>query len=172
MSKRPRDPVQSCIGIGSNLNNPRQQVMAAIERLDELPGCQVLRRSSLYRSAPFGPVKQDDFINAVVVLETTVPADSLLARLKEMERIQGRVASAERWGPRVIDLDILLYGNETIELPGLTIPHPDIALRNFVLLPLREIAPDLVIPGLGPVNTIVVDELVPAIRRINEADNV
>lgn len=166
MSRRSRDPVQACIGIGSNLNDPRQQVVTAIERLDQLPGCQVLRRSSLYRSAPFGPVKQDDYINAVVMLETTVPADSLLARLKEMERIQGRVARAERWGPRVIDLDILLYGNETIDRPGLTIPHPGIASRNFVLLPLRELAPDLVIPGLGPLAELAVDEQVPAIQRI------
>jgi 2-amino-4-hydroxy-6-hydroxymethyldihydropteridine diphosphokinase len=166
MSKRPRDPVQACIGVGSNLNDPRQQVMTAIERLDQLPGCQVLRRSSLYRSAPFGPVKQDDFINAVVLLETTVPADSLLARLKEMERIQGRVVRAERWGPRVIDLDILLYGSETIDRPGLTIPHPGIAVRNFVLLPLLEIAPDAVIPGLGPIAELPIDEQVPALQRI------
>lgn len=167
MNERREATVQACIGIGSNLNNPRQQVMAAIERLDKLPGCQVLRRSSLYRSAPFGPVKQDDFINAVVVLETTVPADSLLVRLKEMERTQGRVARAERWGPRVIDLDILLYGSEPIDLPGLTIPHPGIASRNFVLLPLREIAPDLVIPGLGPLDELAVNEQAPAIQRIS-----
>ncbi len=166
MSERCQGTLLACIGIGSNLNNPRQQVIDAIERLDELPGCQLLRRSSLYRSAPFGPVKQDDFINAVVVLETTVPADSLLACLKEMERIQGRVACAERWGPRVIDLDILLYGNQTIDLPGLTIPHPGIAFRNFVLLPLQEVAPDTFIPGLGPVAKLAIDEQVPAIQRI------
>ncbi|MDH4124802.1 MAG: 2-amino-4-hydroxy-6-hydroxymethyldihydropteridine diphosphokinase [Gammaproteobacteria bacterium] len=169
MSRGLRNPVQACIGLGSNLNDPQQQVMTAIERLDALPGCKVLRRSSLYRSAPFGPVKQDDFINAVVVLETTVPADSLLARLKEMERIQGRVLRAERWGPRVLDLDILLYGSETIDLPGLTIPHPGIASRNFVLLPLREIAPELVIPGLGALAELAVNEQLPAIQRISDA---
>ena len=167
MSGSGRDPVQACIGIGSNLKGPRQQVMAAIERLDELPGCRVLRRSSLYRSAPYGPVKQDDFINAVVLLECALPAETLLARLKDIERGFGRDARAERWGPRVIDLDILLYGRESVDLPGLTIPHPGIGSRNFVLLPLREIAPDAVIPGLGPVADVAIDEQVPAIQRID-----
>ena len=167
MSGSGRDTVQACIGIGSNLEGPRQQVMAAIERLDELPGCRVLRRSSLYRSAPYGPVKQDDFINAVVLLECALPAETLLARLKHIERGFGRDARAERWGPRVIDLDILLYGNESVDLPGLTIPHPGIGSRNFVLLPLREIAPDAVIPGLGPVADVAIDEQVPVIQRID-----
>jgi 2-amino-4-hydroxy-6-hydroxymethyldihydropteridine diphosphokinase len=162
-----REPVQACIGIGSNLNNPRQQVIDAIERLDELQSGHILRHSSLYQSAPFGPVSQDDFINAVAIIETVETPEGLLACLKEIERNAGRDPQAERWGPRVIDLDILLYGSETVDLPGLTIPHPGIAARNFVLLPLREIAPDLVIPGLGPLAAIAIDEQLPAIRRID-----
>jgi 2-amino-4-hydroxy-6-hydroxymethyldihydropteridine diphosphokinase len=162
-----REPVQACIGIGSNLNNPRQQVIDAIERLDELQSGHILRHSSLYQSAPFGPVSQDDFVNAVAIIETVETPEGLLACLKEIERDAGRDPQAERWGPRVIDLDILLYGSETVDLPGLTIPHPGIAARNFVLLPLREIAPDLVIPGLGPLAAIAIDEQLPAIRRID-----
>ena len=133
-----------------------------------LPGCHVLQRSSLYLSAPFGAVQQDDFVNAVVALETAVPADILLACLKELERKQGRRPRAERWGPRVIDLDILLYGAEMLSQPDLEIPHPGIAARNFVLLPLREIAPELVIPGLGPLAGIAIDEQVPAIKRLDQ----
>jgi 2-amino-4-hydroxy-6-hydroxymethyldihydropteridine diphosphokinase len=162
-----REPVQACIGIGSNLNNPRQQVIDAIERLDELQSGHILRHSSLYQSAPFGPVSQDDFVNAVAIIETVETPEGLLACLKEIERNAGRDPQAERWGPRVIDLDILLYGSETVDQPGLTIPHPCIAARNFVLLPLREIAPDLVVPGLGPVAGIAIDEQLPAIRRID-----
>lgn len=167
MNAERQAPRLAYIGIGSNLDDPRRQVLAAIELLDALPGCHVLQRSSLYRSAPFGTVLQDDFVNAVVALETAVPADILLACLKALERRQGRAPGAERWGPRVIDLDILLYGDEAIDQPGLTIPHPGIAARNFVLLPLREIAPGLVIPGLGPLAGIAVDERSPAIERLD-----
>ena len=167
MNASRRDPLLAYIGIGSNLDDPCRQVLAAIRLLDELPGCHVVRQSSLYRSAPFGNVVQDDFVNAVVALETALPADKLLAGLQELERRQGRVPGALRWGPRIIDLDILLYSEEAVDLPGLTIPHPGIAARNFVLLPLREIAPGLVIPGLGPLAGIVVDETTPAIKRLD-----
>jgi 2-amino-4-hydroxy-6-hydroxymethyldihydropteridine diphosphokinase len=162
---RRKDPVLAYIGIGSNLADPRQQVIAAIELLERLPGCHVLRRSSIYQSAPFGPVAQDDFMNAVVEMETAVPAEILLACLKEIERGQGRDPRAERWGPRVIDLDILVYGDQILEQPELRIPHPGIVERNFVLLPLREIAPQLLVPGLGRVADIPVDEHMPRIKR-------
>jgi 2-amino-4-hydroxy-6-hydroxymethyldihydropteridine diphosphokinase len=162
-----KDPVLAHIGIGSNLDDPRQQVIDAIEMLDGLPGCHVLRRSSMYRSAAFGHIQQADFINAVVVLETAVPADILLACLKELERVRGRDPAAERWGPRVIDLDILVYGDQVIDLPELQIPHPGIVERNFVLLPLREVTPDLLIPGLGQVVDIAVDEQSPPISKID-----
>jgi 2-amino-4-hydroxy-6-hydroxymethyldihydropteridine diphosphokinase len=166
-----KDPVHAYIGIGSNLDDPMWQVTNAFELLDELPGCHVLARSSIYQSAPFGDVVQDDFMNAVAKLETAVPAGILLSCLKEIERAQGRDPKAERWGPRVIDLDILLYGSEKIDLPNLQIPHAGIAERNFVLLPLREIEAELVIPGLGPVADIVVDECSPPISRIAKTIN-
>lgn len=167
MSGPRKDPVLAYIGVGSNVDGPRQQVLHGIELLAQLPGCHVLRQSSIYQSAPFGPVEQDDFMNAVVAIETAVPPDILLACLKEIERVQGRDPRAERWGPRVIDLDILVYGDQTLDVPELQIPHPGIGERNFVLLPLREIAPDLVIPGLGPVADIAIDAHVPPIRRVD-----
>jgi len=167
MSSPRRDPVLAYIGVGSNLDGPRQQVLHAIALVDQLPGCHVQQQSSIYRSAPFGPVAQDDFMNAVVAVETAVPPDILLACLKEIERVQGRDPRAKRWGPRVIDLDILVYGDQTLDLPQLQVPHPGIGERNFVLLPLREIAPDLVIPGIGRVADIAIDEHVPPIRRVD-----
>ncbi len=167
MRRDHRAPVAAYIGIGSNLDDPERQVRIAFEMLNDLPGCRVARQSSLYRSAPFGPVDQPDFVNAVAELETAVPPDILLACLKETERVQGRTASGERWGPRVLDLDLLVYGDQTIDQPDLQVPHPGIRERNFVLLPLREIAPHLVIPGLGQVIDLEVDELHPQISQFD-----
>lgn len=161
------EPVRAFIGIGSNLDDPREQVETAFSLLDALPGCHVVAKSSLYRSAPFGGVEQDDFVNAVAVVETAVPPAILLSCLKELERSRGRDFGAERWGPRVLDLDILLYGDQVMDTSDLQIPHPGIAERNFVLLPLREIAAELVIPGLGPVADVVVDEHSPLISKID-----
>ena len=167
MSEQRKDPVLAYIGIGSNQDDPRRQLELAITLLNELPGCHVLRQSSLYVSAPFGGVEQADFINAVVELETAVPPAILLACVKELERSRGRDPKAQRWGPRILDLDILLYGDQIVESTDLQIPHPGIAERNFVLLPLREIAPDLVIPGLGPVAGIAVDKQSPRISILD-----
>jgi 2-amino-4-hydroxy-6-hydroxymethyldihydropteridine diphosphokinase len=162
-----REPITAFVGIGSNLNEPIQQIKDALELLDDLPGCHVTRRSSVYRSAPFGPVEQPDFMNAVAELATAVPAEFLLACLQEIERALGREPGGERWGPRAIDLDLLVYGDESIDLPDLQVPHPGITERNFVLLPLREIAPQLVIPGLGQVMGLEIDEQHPQISRID-----
>lgn len=167
MSTPREEPVLAYIGVGSNLDNPRRQVETIFPLLDELPGCHLQERSSLYRSAPFGGVEQDDFVNAVAVIETAVPAPILLACFKELERIRGRDPAEVRWGPRVIDLDILLYGDYVIDTETLSVPHPGISERNFVLLPLQELAPDLVIPGLGRVGDISVDEKSPAISKIS-----
>jgi len=167
MSDDRKEPVSAFIGIGSNLNEPLRQIKNALERLDALPGCHVTCHSSIYRSAPFGPVDQPDFMNAVAELTTAVPAGILLACLQEIERTQGRTPGGERWGPRVIDLDLLVYGDEKIDLPDLQVPHPGIMERNFVLLPLREIAPQLVIPGLGQVIGLKIDEQHPQISRID-----
>jgi len=162
-----RVPVTAFIGIGSNLDEPLRQVRNALDSLDALPGCHVTRYSSIYRSSPFGPVEQPDFMNAVAELTTAVPAGNLLACLQEIERAQGRTHDGERWGPRIIDLDLLVYGEEEIDLPDLQVPHPGIGERNFVLLPLREIAPQLVIPGLGQVIGLKIDERHPQISRID-----
>ena len=153
------------IGLGSNLDDPPAQIDRAVRQLEEIPWCSVAARSSLYCSAAFGPVEQPDFVNAVAGLSTRLPARRLLGELKRIEVRLGRVPGV-RWGPRAIDLDLLVLGDAVIEEPGLTVPHPGIAERNFVLLPLREIAPELVVPGLGRLADIEVDEDEPRISRI------
>jgi 2-amino-4-hydroxy-6-hydroxymethyldihydropteridine diphosphokinase len=159
-------PVEAFVALGSNLDHPSRQVEVAFELLDDLAGTRVSCRSSLYRSAPLGGIEQPDFVNAVAGLETTLSAGDLLRELQEIERRRGREDERIRWGPRVLDLDLLVYGDEVIEEPELVIPHPGIAARNFVLLPLREIAPDLVIPRLGKVMDLTVNTEEPHISRI------
>ena len=139
------------IGLGSNLEDPRAQVLRAARALDGLAATQLIRLSPLYRSKPFGPVPQPDFINAVAGVLTQLDPRKLLDELLALERALGRPAEHERWGPRIIDLDLLVYSRERLQEPGLTIPHPGIVERNFVLYPLADIAPDLDIPGLGRV---------------------
>ena len=157
--------VSAYIGLGSNLDDPRTQLEVAMFRLGELPETELGMRSSVYRSAPYGGVEQPDFVNAVVMIVTRLPALVLLDQLLDLERELGRRRDGSRWGPRVIDLDLLIYGDAIINKERLTVPHPGIAERNFVLLPLREVAPDLVVPGLGPVaNIAVADE--PRIERM------
>lgn len=139
------------IGLGSNLNDPRTQVLNAVERLRALPTTRVIALSKLYGSKPFGPVPQSDFVNAVVGLLTQLDAPTLLQEAKGIERALGRPEKYQRWGPRIIDLDVLVYGREKHSDPTLTIPHPGIVERNWVLYPLADIAPSLDIPGLGRV---------------------
>jgi 2-amino-4-hydroxy-6-hydroxymethyldihydropteridine diphosphokinase len=155
------------VGLGSNLADPQARIAEAIERLAAIPGSEVQMRSSLYRSAPYGPVEQPDFVNAVLVMTTERSARELLSELQAIETAMGR-RRGERWGPRVIDLDLLVYGDEVIREDGLVVPHPGIAERNFVLLPLREIAPELVIPGLGTVAGLPVSASEPRIEQIEE----
>lgn len=166
MSPAARQWRPAYIGIGSNLNGPVEQVETAFGLLGELPDSRLVARSSLYRSAPFGGVEQPDFVNAVAALETQLDARSLLEQLQHIEQSRGRERGGQRWGPRVIDLDLLVYDDVVIDEPDLTVPHPGIAERNFVLLPLREIAPELEIPGLGRVDSIAVNEEEPRISRI------
>ena len=139
------------IGIGSNLEDPRAQVLAAFERLRRLPRTQLVSTSRLYRSRPFGPVAQPDFVNAVAGVLTRLNAPALFAELHAIERAMGRPERHEHWGPRVIDLDLLAFGSERRSDPALTVPHPGIVERNFVLYPLADIAPELELPGLGRV---------------------
>ncbi|MEW8625416.1 MAG: 2-amino-4-hydroxy-6-hydroxymethyldihydropteridine diphosphokinase [Candidatus Thiodiazotropha sp.] len=149
------DRVSVYIGLGSNLQNPKRQVETALEELAQLPDTSLLDHSSLYRSRPVGPQDQADFINAVAHLSTALAADSLLDALQQLEQQHHRVRE-RRWGPRSLDLDLLLYGDRTIDTPRLKVPHPEIAKRSFVLLPLHEIAPTgLRIPGLGLLQTLV-----------------
>jgi 2-amino-4-hydroxy-6-hydroxymethyldihydropteridine diphosphokinase len=137
------------IGVGSNLDDPRSQVLRAFARLAELPTTRVVLTSPLYVSQPFGPVVQPEFFNAVVGMLTQLEPHALLDGLRSLEAVLGRAESRERWGPRVIDLDVLVYGRVQRADPELTLPHPGIVERNFVLYPLADIAPDLEIPGLG-----------------------
>ena len=137
------------IGLGSNLDDPRLQVNSALAALDGLPSTRLLRQSSLYRSAPWGLIDQPDFINAVAELETALDAASLLAKLIELELRLGRSLNSVRWGPRRIDLDLLVHGEETTTSPGLQLPHPRIGERAFVLMPLAELTPDLELVGIG-----------------------
>lgn len=130
------------VGIGSNLADPRAQVLDALEELDRLPHTRVVKKSSLYRSAPLGYAAQPDFVNAVAQLETALPAERLLAELQEIEARHGRKRSFPN-APRTLDLDVLLYGDAVLSLPALTIPHPRMRERAFVLKPLIEISPHL-----------------------------
>ncbi len=136
------------IGLGSNLADPVAQVTHALEALDRLPRTRILKKSSLYRSAPVGYLKQPDFINAVAQLETELTPRALLDELLELEQARGRTREFCN-APRTLDLDILLYDDMVHHEHGLTIPHPQMHLRAFVLQPLLEIAPDCVIPGVG-----------------------
>lgn len=146
----PIGPTVAWVGIGSNLSDPELQVRRALSELAGLPRTRLAACSALYRTAPVGPQDQPDFVNAVVRLETALDPVALLAALQGVERLHGRVRDGTRWGPRTLDLDILLYGGERIALPGLTIPHPEIASRAFVLVPLADVAPpDLQVPGRG-----------------------
>lgn len=136
------------IGLGSNLDNPAAQIAGAMDELAVLPETDLVKRSSLYRSAPLGPQDQPDFINAVVQLQTGLSADMLMIQLQQIEHTHGRTR-AVHWGPRTLDLDLLLYGNMKIRTEKLTVPHPQIATRSFVLCPLLEIDPEVEIPELG-----------------------
>ena len=136
----------SYIGIGSNQSDPIKQTRLAIETLQGLPQSVVTQCSSLYSSTPMGPQDQPDYINAVVEIDTQLTALRLLDELQKIELLQGRVRKENRWGPRTLDLDIILYGNESINNTRLTIPHYGMRVREFVVYPLLEITPDLTLP--------------------------
>ena len=137
--------IRCFIALGSNLDHPEQQVQRACQALASLPDSRLEAISPWYLSTPIGPGRQPDYINGVAELSTNLPATELLKQLQAIENQQQRVRK-ERWGPRTLDLDILLYGNQCINLPELTVPHPRMMERNFVLYPLADIAPDLQFP--------------------------
>ena len=138
------------VALGANIGEPTATVLAAITALAGLPESRVLRSSSLYRTTPVGLRNQPDFINAAAALETALSAEALLDALLDLEVRFGR-HRRDRNGPRTLDLDLLLYNDSEIDPPRLTVPHPRLHLRAFVLCPLAEIAPDLTIPGRGSV---------------------
>ena len=147
-------PETAFIALGSNLKNPAAQVRAGFVALATLPATKLTAQSSLYRSAPIGYADQPDFINAVAAIETTLAPRALLDALLAIERSHGRVRDFLN-APRTLDLDVLLYGDLQLHEHGLTIPHPRMHERAFVLLPLAEIAPQCVIPGRGAVTELL-----------------
>ena len=134
------------IGLGSNLAQPAEQLRSAFHALANLPASSLVAVSSLYASSPLGPPDQPDYVNAVAALDTSLEPLQLLDRLQQIELQQGRERKAERWGPRTLDLDILLFGEQVIDLPRLQVPHYHMQERPFVLFPLAEIAPNLMLP--------------------------
>ena len=136
------------VAIGSNLDHPETRVEEAFSRLASLPSPRLAARSRLYASDPLGPRDQPRFVNAAAGLLTRLAARELLDALLDIERQMGR-RRTERWGPRIIDLDLIWLVDEPVDVPGLTVPHPAVSQRNFVLYPLADISPTLVIPGKG-----------------------
>lgn len=141
--------VRAYIGLGSNLDNPVAQVLEAVAELEMIPDTILVARSTLYSGHPMGPEGQPDYVNAVVSLDTLLSADDLHRALVSIEDLQGRTRDGEKWGPRIIDLDLLLYGNSIIDTATLTVPHPGMHERDFVIVPLEEIAGNVKIPGRG-----------------------
>jgi 2-amino-4-hydroxy-6-hydroxymethyldihydropteridine diphosphokinase len=159
--------VVAYIGLGSNLENPRRQVETALLELGEFDDCGVQDHSSFYRSKPVGPQDQPDFINAVARLSTRLEPEALLDALQELERRHHRIRGGLRWGPRSLDLDLLLYDDREIHTPRLQVPHPEIANRTFVLVPLREVAPpELYIPGIGSLQDLPSDRWEGEVERL------
>jgi 2-amino-4-hydroxy-6-hydroxymethyldihydropteridine diphosphokinase len=149
-------PVRAAIGLGGNLGDAATTLREALQALDQLPGTRLLRASPLFRTPARGNTDQPDFVNAAALVETTLPARALLEALLELERRFGRRREAGvQWGPRILDLDVLLYGDAVLDEPGLRVPHPHLHERAFALLPLARIAPGMEVPGRGSVATLL-----------------
>ncbi len=144
------------LGLGANLDAPLQQLQQAVNALMQLPQSQLAAVSSFYGSKPMGPQDQPDYVNAVAALDTRLAPEALLDQLQRIELEQGRQRKDQRWGPRTLDLDILLYGDQRISTTRLTVPHYGLHQREFVVYPLLELAPDLEIPGHGSLTAIAV----------------
>jgi 2-amino-4-hydroxy-6-hydroxymethyldihydropteridine diphosphokinase len=160
------DPVSGVvafIGIGANMGRPASACREAFSRLAEIPGVRLLRKSPLYRTEPVGPQEQTWFINAVAEIRTELSPRQLFSALKETERHMGRIEGA-RWGPRVIDLDLLLYGQEVVREEGLVVPHPEMHRRRFVLVPLCGLASYAIHPAFGVTVRGLLDRLTDSAR--------
>jgi 2-amino-4-hydroxy-6-hydroxymethyldihydropteridine diphosphokinase len=147
---RQRGVSTAYVGLGANLGDPAATLRCVLAELGRVAGVRVRRVSGLYRSRAVGPGPQPDYVNAVVRLECTLAPQALLDRLQELEALHGRVRDGTRWGPRTLDLDLLLYDELQLNGTSLTLPHPELCNRNFVLVPLLDIDPEIVIPGRGP----------------------
>lgn len=143
------------IGLGANLGDAVATLRAALHAMAALPNTRLAARSSFYRSKPLGGLAQNDYVNAVAALDTTLEATALLVALQDIERVHGRQRGPQRWAPRTLDLDILLYGQACIKNDVLTVPHPGIIEREFVLYPLYEIAGACELAGLGSLKALV-----------------
>lgn len=156
------------IGIGSNLETPVEQVRRAQRALAGLPRTRLLALSPLYRNPAVGPGEQPDYVNAVAAIDTQLPPRALLEALQAIEVAQGRVRGTVRWQPRTLDLDLLVYGDRVIDEDGLSVPHPNMRERAFVLRPLADLAPGLEVPGLGSVAALLSDVSQAELRRIDD----
>lgn len=163
--------VTAYIGLGSNLGGPAGQVRAALRDLAAIPQTQLQQVSPLYRSPPLGPPDQPDYINAVAALETALAPEALLDALQALETRHGRVRDGQRWGPRTLDLDLLLYGEQQLATPRLTVPHPGLPQRAFVLYPLADIAPELQVPGSGSVQALLAQCPKAGLERLKTNEN-
>ncbi len=162
--------MQRCfIALGSNQAEPVAQVNRAFDELQRLPQSRLVARSSLYRSAPLGPQDQPAFINAVAMLDTLLAPEALLDALQAIEQRAGRIRKAERWGPRILDLDLLLYANQMIETPRLQVPHYHMHARSFVLYPLAELAADLSMPDGTRLQDLLNDCSATGLERLRSA---
>ena len=162
--------MKAWLGLGSNLQEPVMQLQQALRRLGETTGLKVLRTSSFYRTPPWGDKQQDDFINAVVQIETSLDPIPLLHVLQSIENVMGRQRSGRRWGPRTIDIDLLLYGKQQFQSAGLEVPHPRMFERAFVLKPLSELDADLEIDGHGTVGELLQGLDCRGIFQLNDGD--
>jgi 2-amino-4-hydroxy-6-hydroxymethyldihydropteridine diphosphokinase len=154
------------IGLGSNLNQPLKQITTALMQIDEIDQTVLQNISSMYLSRPMGPKDQPPYINAVARIATRLSPHQLLAHLNRIENEHGRSREGEHWGPRTLDLDILVYGNLSIKDQSLSIPHPGIKRREFVLYPLHEVNKNLMIPNLGLISRIKSRRYVNGLRRL------
>ena len=159
-------PVTAYVGLGSNLEQPVGQITRAFDELAALPHTRLTAHSPLYRSPPMGPQDQPDFVNAAAALETALEPQALLQALLAIEAEHGRRRDSTRWGPRSLDLDLLLYGDTVLDTPGLVLPHPGMHERAFVLYPLADMAPELSVPGHGSVQALLARCRDARIRRL------
>ncbi|WP_262964479.1 2-amino-4-hydroxy-6-hydroxymethyldihydropteridine diphosphokinase [Methylobacter psychrophilus] len=167
MKNSPVTPVIAYIGLGSNLAEPVAQITSARTAIAAIAGLQELAFSSLYHSLPMGPQDQPDYVNAVMGVATELLPMDFLRCLQSIENDQGRVRIGERWGARTLDLDVLIYGDQIIDLPDLVVPHRGVDERSFVLYPLFEIAPQLVVPGKGAIADLIAKCPLSGLRRMN-----